>query len=217
MVGVRKLVSNLFGVDARRTVDPMQAVALGAAIHAGVLSGELRGVRVLQAWQADLGRMLEGRRQSEPAGVGVGTPGVKSMGRQEEESAAAKAAEAEEEEAAMEAALAAMRRGEAGATAPPEVELEEEVEIQIGVDELRQMMGRDEAAIVESLRRAEQAAAEQAAAVQAAAVQAAAEQAAAEQVAEGAKEIAAGKPPAGVDINALFRQMGHSGEDGGVL
>lgn len=60
MVGVRKLVTNLFGVDPRRTVDPMQAVSLGAAVHAGVLSGELKGTRVLQAWQAKLGRILEG-------------------------------------------------------------------------------------------------------------------------------------------------------------
>lgn len=39
---------------------PPQAVALGAAVHAGVLSGEVQGVRVLQAWQAELGRMLDG-------------------------------------------------------------------------------------------------------------------------------------------------------------
>lgn len=58
MVAVRKLVSTLFGIDPRRTVDPMQAVALGAAVHAAVLSGELRGGRVLQAWQAKLGGMM---------------------------------------------------------------------------------------------------------------------------------------------------------------
>ena len=49
MVGVRKLVANLFGVDPRRTVDPMAAVALGAAVMAGVRTGEVKGVRVLQA------------------------------------------------------------------------------------------------------------------------------------------------------------------------
>ena len=36
---MRKLVSNLFGVDPRRTVDPMLAVALGAAALAGQLAG----------------------------------------------------------------------------------------------------------------------------------------------------------------------------------
>ena len=60
MVGVRKLVANIFGVDPRRTVDPMQAVALGAAVQAGILSGEVQGVRVLQSWQATLSRLLEG-------------------------------------------------------------------------------------------------------------------------------------------------------------
>ena len=59
MVAVRKLVSNLFGVDPRRTVDPMHAVALGAAIQAGIHSGEVQGVRVMAPWQAQLGRMLE--------------------------------------------------------------------------------------------------------------------------------------------------------------
>ena len=37
----------------------MQAVALGAAVQAGVLAGEVSGVRVLQSWQASLGRMME--------------------------------------------------------------------------------------------------------------------------------------------------------------
>ena len=61
IVAVRKLVGTLLGVDPRRTVDPMQAVALGAAVHAGVLSGELRGGRVLAAWQAKLGAMMGGQ------------------------------------------------------------------------------------------------------------------------------------------------------------
>lgn len=59
MAAVRKLVTNLFGVAPRRTVEPMEAVALGAAVHAGMLSGVLPG-RVLQAWQAKLGRLMEG-------------------------------------------------------------------------------------------------------------------------------------------------------------
>ncbi len=63
MVAVRKLVANLFGVDPRRTVNPMEAVALGAALHAGVLSGEVSGVRVRQAWQVRLGEMLDRMEQ----------------------------------------------------------------------------------------------------------------------------------------------------------
>ena len=62
MAAVRKLVTNLFGVDPRKTVDPMAAVALGACAHAGALSGEIDGVRVLQAWQAQLGRILDAAR-----------------------------------------------------------------------------------------------------------------------------------------------------------
>ena len=58
MVSVRSLVGNLFGVTPRRTVDPMEAVALGAAVYAGILQGRVEG-RVLQKWQADLGRMLD--------------------------------------------------------------------------------------------------------------------------------------------------------------
>ena len=67
MVAVRKLVTNLFGVAPRRTVDPMQAVAVGAAIQAGILSGEVSGVRVVQSWQATLGRLLEQMRDPELA------------------------------------------------------------------------------------------------------------------------------------------------------
>jgi len=51
-------VSNLFGVSPRKTVPPMEAVALGAAVYAGMLAGEIPG-RVMQAWQAKLGRLME--------------------------------------------------------------------------------------------------------------------------------------------------------------
>lgn len=52
------LVTNLFGVAPRRTVPPMEAVALGAAVYAGMLHGALPG-RVMQSWQAKLGRLME--------------------------------------------------------------------------------------------------------------------------------------------------------------
>lgn len=60
MSAVRKFISHEFGVQPRRTVDPMQAVALGAAVQAGVLSGEIKDVRVLESWQSDLLSMVEG-------------------------------------------------------------------------------------------------------------------------------------------------------------
>ena len=39
-------------------VDPDEAVALGAAIEAGRLQGEMEGVVVLDKWQATLARAL---------------------------------------------------------------------------------------------------------------------------------------------------------------
>jgi len=69
MAAVRKLVANLFGIDPRRTVAPMEAVALGAAVHAGMLAGALPG-HVMQAWQAELGRLMEGARAPATEGGG---------------------------------------------------------------------------------------------------------------------------------------------------
>ena len=92
MVAVRKLVTNLFGVAPRRTVDPMHAVALGAAIQAGIHSGEVRGVRVMQPWQAQLGRMMdawdEGGDEEERGGEEEG--GRLSAEEKEEEEAMAR-------------------------------------------------------------------------------------------------------------------------------
>ena len=69
MAAVRKLVANLFGIDPRRTVAPMEAVALGAAVHAGMLAGALPG-HVMQAWQAELGRLMVGARAPATEGGG---------------------------------------------------------------------------------------------------------------------------------------------------
>ena len=71
MAAVRKLVANLFGIDPRRTVAPMEAVALGAAVHAGMLAGALPG-HVMQAWQAELGRLMVGARAPATEGWGGG-------------------------------------------------------------------------------------------------------------------------------------------------
>ncbi|KAG8458256.1 hypothetical protein KFE25_001548 [Diacronema lutheri] len=54
MLGVRKLAANLAGVDVRRTVDPMEAVARGAALQAAVVEGLATGLAVEDSWQAQL-------------------------------------------------------------------------------------------------------------------------------------------------------------------
>jgi len=144
---VRKLVSNLFGVDPRRTVDPMLAVALGAAAHAGMLSGEVAGVRVLQAWQAELGRMLERRRE-----------------RDADAGAERAADEEEDEEAAEEAAMAAFRQrqSQSGDTLVELRAVEEGEEVEeivldarglppADINALFQRMGRGEAGIIRTV------------------------------------------------------------------
>ncbi|CAM9931253.1 unnamed protein product, partial [Discosporangium mesarthrocarpum] len=54
----QRLVRGVTGVSPQSTVDPDKAVALGAAIYAGILEGEVEGQEVLTAWQASLYRML---------------------------------------------------------------------------------------------------------------------------------------------------------------
>lgn len=44
---VRQYVQRITGVEPRMSVDPAEAVALGAAIHAGVLLGEVNGVELM--------------------------------------------------------------------------------------------------------------------------------------------------------------------------
>ncbi len=52
---VRKLVEDLMGKAAERGVDPMECVAVGAAIQAGVLSGEVRDLLLLDVTPLSLG------------------------------------------------------------------------------------------------------------------------------------------------------------------
>jgi molecular chaperone DnaK (HSP70) len=54
MLGMRTLAANLAGVEVRRTVDPMQAVARGAALQAAVTEGLATGLAVEDTWQAQL-------------------------------------------------------------------------------------------------------------------------------------------------------------------
>jgi molecular chaperone DnaK len=52
---VQNIVKNLFGQEASKSVNPDEAVALGAAIQGGVLSGEVDDVLLLDVTPLDLG------------------------------------------------------------------------------------------------------------------------------------------------------------------
>lgn len=55
MPKVQEAVKNIFGVDARKDVNPDEAVAVGAAIQAGVLSGDVKDVLLLDVTPLSLG------------------------------------------------------------------------------------------------------------------------------------------------------------------
>ncbi|MDP1574460.1 MAG: molecular chaperone DnaK [Coxiellaceae bacterium] len=55
MPKVQEVVKNYFGKEARHDVNPDEAVALGAAIQAGVLSGEVKDVLLLDVTPLSLG------------------------------------------------------------------------------------------------------------------------------------------------------------------
>ena len=183
MVGVRKLVANIFGVDPRRTVDPMQAVALGAAIQAGVLSGEVRGVRVLQTWQATLSRLLEASGSEE---------GVQAASRV----AMAEQADAGDEKAGREMGAAADEKAEARRAAKQAEEAEEEA---AAAAWMARLTAGDTEGLEEAIEEVE------------------------EEVIELGESYDGSDLPdvelpadLGVDINALFRQMGKGTEGGAV-
>jgi len=52
---VQKFVSDIVGKEAERGVDPMECVAMGAAIQAGVLEGEVKDVLLLDVTPLSLG------------------------------------------------------------------------------------------------------------------------------------------------------------------
>lgn len=59
MPAVRSFVTNMTGMKLRPgLVDPDAAVALGAAVYAGVLSGHISDLMVMEVWQAALMRAL---------------------------------------------------------------------------------------------------------------------------------------------------------------
>ncbi|MGH8657299.1 MAG: molecular chaperone DnaK [Gammaproteobacteria bacterium] len=55
MPKVQELVKNIFGKEARKDVNPDEAVAVGAAIQAGVLGGEVKDVLLLDITPLSLG------------------------------------------------------------------------------------------------------------------------------------------------------------------
>lgn len=55
MPKVQEVVQNIFGREPRRDVNPDEAVAMGAAIQAGVLSGEVKDVLLLDVTPLSLG------------------------------------------------------------------------------------------------------------------------------------------------------------------
>ena len=57
MPGVRRFVRNMTGIEPRETlVDPDLAVALGAAVQAGIYEGQVSDLMVMDVWQASLMR-----------------------------------------------------------------------------------------------------------------------------------------------------------------
>ena len=57
---VQQIVRELFGLEPNKSVNPDEAVALGAAIQAGVLSGEMEEVLLLDVTPLSLGLEVEG-------------------------------------------------------------------------------------------------------------------------------------------------------------
>lgn len=59
MPAVRRFIAHMTGlVPEERDVDPDEAVALGAAVQAGILQGEVTNLMVMDQWQASLMRSL---------------------------------------------------------------------------------------------------------------------------------------------------------------
>lgn len=58
MPSVQRLVRVVTGVEPHKSVNPDEAVSLGAAVMAGILDGHISGMDVVSAWQAAVYRTL---------------------------------------------------------------------------------------------------------------------------------------------------------------
>jgi molecular chaperone DnaK len=64
MPTIQELVKSMTGKDPHRGVNPDEVVAVGAAIQAGVLKGEVKDVLLLDVTPLSLGIMVEGERNN---------------------------------------------------------------------------------------------------------------------------------------------------------
>jgi len=88
MPAVQRFVKNMTGIDPKEfVVDPDLAVALGAAVQAGVYEGDLPDVMVMEVWQATLMRafatQLE-KRKAKEEGEAEGSKGDRDDDDEEE-------------------------------------------------------------------------------------------------------------------------------------
>jgi hypothetical protein len=56
MPAIVRLVRLVFGINPKFTVNPDEAISLGAAVLAGILDGDIEGMQVMSAWQSALAR-----------------------------------------------------------------------------------------------------------------------------------------------------------------
>ncbi|KAK9813400.1 hypothetical protein WJX73_006199 [Symbiochloris irregularis] len=74
MEGLRQLVRNMTGLDAREfVVDPDEAVALGAAVQAGIFEGTVEDLHVMDVWQAALTRAFAAQHLTDQATADSGS------------------------------------------------------------------------------------------------------------------------------------------------
>lgn len=68
---VVRLVKVITGITPRRTVNPDEAVCIGAGIQAGILDGEIKDMQVMSAWQAEIYRTLYAEKMKQNNIFGV--------------------------------------------------------------------------------------------------------------------------------------------------
>jgi len=73
MPGIKRFIENVTGVVPRDTVDPDEAVAVGAAVQAGILDGQITDLMVMDVWQASLMRAFAQQQEAEEQGDAGGS------------------------------------------------------------------------------------------------------------------------------------------------